>query len=81
MIHLDKYNMSFLGSAAAGAAAALGEAGVGHTTSKEKRNRRASSVGDGSPLRSVRSRSPEGDPRARAPAADRARAPAADRAS
>ena len=36
---------------------------------------------DGSRLRSGRSRSPEGDPRARAPAADRARAPAADRAS
>jgi hypothetical protein len=38
-------------------------------------------VDDGSRLRSGRSRSPEGDRKARAPAADRARAPAADRAS
>ena len=51
--------MADLGSAAVGTAGALGAAGVGHTTSMDKKRRAASAR----PSRAGRSRSPEGAPR------------------
>ena len=51
--------MSDLGSAAVGAAGALGAAGVGHNPSMDKKKRAASAR----PSRPGRSRSPDGAPR------------------